>query len=71
MGWGFDPLHFGLVTVVALTIGLVTPPVGACLFVATSISNISPSEASCATLPFIIGLIAVFLLLVFFPELIL
>lgn len=65
---GVDPIHFGLITVVALAIGLVTPPVGACLFVASEISNTSIAHQSKALFPYIISLILVLLLLVLIPE---
>ncbi len=37
--FGIDPIHSGIITIVALAIGLVTPPVGICLFVASSIGD--------------------------------
>ncbi|NLC15838.1 MAG: TRAP transporter large permease subunit, partial [Firmicutes bacterium] len=67
---GIDPLHFGVVTVVALAIGLITPPVGACLFIACEISGSTLVEASKAMLPFIVALILVLLLIIVFPGMI-
>ncbi|QTL99338.1 TRAP transporter large permease subunit [Iocasia frigidifontis] len=65
---GVDPIHFGLITVVALAIGLVTPPVGACLFVASEISNTSIVQQSKALIPYIISLVLVLILLILIPE---
>lgn len=65
---GVDPIHFGLITVVALAIGLVTPPVGACLFVASEISNISIIKQSKALVPYIISLILILVILILIPE---
>ncbi len=66
---GIDPVHFGVVTVMALSIGLVTPPVGACLFVACEISKTPMLEATKAMLPYILGLLALTILIIFFPQL--
>lgn len=68
---GIDPVHFGIITVVTLSIGLITPPVGACLFVACEISKTPLLEASKAILLYIAGLVVVTLILVFFPQLVL
>lgn len=66
---GIDPVAFGVITVVALVIRLVTPPVGACLFIACGITRVSLGAASRSALPFIGALIAVVVLLIFFPRL--
>jgi C4-dicarboxylate transporter, DctM subunit len=66
---GIDPVHFGVITVIALSIGLVTPPVGACLFVACEISKTPMVEATRAMLPYILGLLALTILLIFVPQL--
>jgi C4-dicarboxylate transporter DctM subunit len=66
---GIDPVAFGVITVVALAIGLVTPPVGACLFIACGIARVPLAAASWAALPFIAALLLVVVLLIFFPGL--
>jgi C4-dicarboxylate transporter DctM subunit len=66
---GIDPVAFGVITVVALAIGLVTPPVGACLFIACGIARVPLSSASSAALPYIAALILVVVALIFFPGL--
>jgi C4-dicarboxylate transporter, DctM subunit len=68
---GIEPVHFGVVTVMALSIGLITPPVGACLFVACGISKAPILEASRMTLVYIVGLLGLTILLIFMPQLIL
>ncbi|WP_059102718.1 TRAP transporter large permease [Shouchella shacheensis] len=67
--FGIDPVHFGIVTVIALAVGLITPPVGACLFLSTEIAEASLWEGAKATLPFIIGILFVLMLVIFIPEL--
>lgn len=66
---GIDPIAFGVVTVMALAIGLVTPPVGACLFIACGIARVPLSEASRAAFPFVGALVLVVVLVVLFPGL--
>ncbi|MGE6613524.1 TRAP transporter large permease [Peribacillus sp. NPDC076916] len=51
---GMDPVHFGIIVVVNLAIGLVTPPVGLNLFVASKISNIRIDQISKAIIPFVL-----------------
>ena len=66
---GVDPIHFAVIAVLNLIIGLTTPPVGICLFVASSIGKISISEVSKASLPFLAVSIIVLILVTIFPEL--
>jgi len=51
---GIDPIHFATFAVLNLMIGLSTPPVGVCLFVAANIGKISLAEISAAVVPFLI-----------------
>ncbi|TMW72292.1 TRAP transporter large permease [Alteribacter natronophilus] len=66
---GMDPVHFGVLMVLALIIGLSTPPVGVCLFVASSIGKVSIWETSKALLPFLFVSLVVLLLVAFIPQL--
>src|SRR5690606_10361457 len=50
---GIDPVHFGVVVVLSIGVGLVTPPVGLCLFVAAEIAQVDLSAATRAVLPFV------------------
>lgn len=68
IGFGIDPVHFGVVVVMVLTIGLATPPVGASLFVAMSISRVSMARLSRAIIPFLAALLAFTILIAFVPE---
>jgi TRAP-type C4-dicarboxylate transport system permease large subunit len=65
---GYHPLHFGIIMVLALNIALMTPPVGACLFVACGISKLTLEQISREILPFILVELAVLLLITFVPA---
>jgi C4-dicarboxylate transporter DctM subunit len=64
---GIDPIHLGVVMVVNLAIGLVTPPVGVNLYVACGIGNVNIKEISKACIPLIIGMIIALLLITYIP----
>lgn len=66
---GVDPIHFAVIAVLNLIIGLTTPPVGVCLFVASSIGKVSIGEVSKASLSFLLVSLLVLILVTFFPEL--
>ena len=66
---GIHPLHFGLIFVYNMVIGLITPPLGQVLFVACPISNLNLEEVTRGTLPFLITEIVVLFLLTYVPEL--
>jgi tripartite ATP-independent transporter DctM subunit len=66
---GIDPVHYGVVSVVALAIGLVTPPYGLCLLLAAAIANISLVSSLRALIPFLAGMLLVVLLIVMVPQL--
>ncbi len=63
-----DPIHFAVIAVLNLIIGLTTPPVGVCLFVASSIGKISIGRVSKAGLPFLLVSIIVLILVTLFPQ---
>lgn len=67
--YGVDPLHFGVILVLAAGIGLITPPVGSVLFVGAAIGRISIAEAMRSIWPFYLAAIAVLLLVTFVPAL--
>jgi len=64
---GVDPLHFGIIIVVNLAIGMVTPPLGVCLFVGCGIGGITLESISKAVWPFILSMIIAVLLLTYIP----
>ncbi|RHW30256.1 TRAP transporter large permease subunit [Oceanobacillus profundus] len=65
---GMDPVHFGVVLILALGIGLVTPPVGSVLFVGSAIGRISIEKSAKAMLPFYGVMFLVLLLVAYIPE---
>lgn len=64
-----DPVHFGVIICINLTIGLVTPPVGTGLFIVSSMADIKFERLVKAVLPFIIVSFIVLLILTFVPDL--
>ena len=66
--FGFDSLHFGIVMVFGLVIGLITPPVGLCLFIACGIGNVSLHQLSVAVVPYVVLLVALYAVFAFFPQ---
>ncbi|MGB4407529.1 MAG: TRAP transporter large permease [Sphaerochaeta sp.] len=67
---GIDPVHFGVIMVVNLAIGLFTPPVGVCLFVSCGIAKCSISSVVKAFIPFFIAMVGVLLLITYMPGLV-
>lgn len=67
---GIDPLFFGVLMVVNLAIGCITPPVGLDLFVASAICKVPLEKVMQASLPYLYALLGVLLLLTFCPFLI-
>ena len=66
---GIHPVHFGVVVVMALAIGFVTPPVGLNLFVASAITGVPVHRIAKASAPLILGLLLALLLVAFVPQL--
>ncbi|CAM3105799.1 TRAP transporter large permease [Paenibacillus lupini] len=67
---GMDPVHFGIILMLNLGIGLLTPPVGTVLFVGAAIGNISISQATKAMMPFFYVLCIVLLILTYIPGIV-
>lgn len=67
---GIDPVYFGVMVVISIGIGLVTPPVGLCLYIAADIAQIRIHQATRALLPFIFTVVAILGILLLLPELI-
>lgn len=65
---GIDPIHFATFAVLNLMIGLTTPPVGVCLFVAANIAKISLGDISKAIWPFLVCNIAILFLVSYVPA---
>ncbi|MGM0376172.1 MAG: TRAP transporter large permease [Bacteroidota bacterium] len=66
---GLDPIHFGLILILNLNVGLCTPPVGSVLFVGCSVSNLKIQNLVKPLIPFYIAMVVVLLLVTFIPEL--
>jgi tripartite ATP-independent transporter DctM subunit len=65
---GMDPVHFGIVLVLNLCIGLCTPPVGTILFVGSGIANVSVTQVVKPLLPFLAIMIIVLMIISYVPE---
>ena len=68
---GIDPVHLGIIVVLNLMLGLLTPPVGMVLYVLSDVSGVSFEKCVKSTMPFLIPLIIVLLLITFFPQIVL
>lgn len=68
LGLGLTPIHLGIVMILNLGIGLLTPPVGSTLFIGSAISGISIEKLTKAILPFYLVMFAVLMILTFFPQ---
>jgi C4-dicarboxylate transporter DctM subunit len=68
---GIDPIHFGIIMAVNLTIGMATPPLGVCLFVTASIGKISVPKMFKFLFPQVIILIVILFIITYIPDAIL
>lgn len=66
---GIDPIHFGVIMIVNLAIGMLTPPFGLNLFVASGVSKMSLAGVTRGTFPFILVLIVALLVITYVPQL--
>jgi TRAP-type mannitol/chloroaromatic compound transport system permease large subunit len=69
VGMGIDPVHFGLILIVNTAIGMVTPPVGANLFISCAIARISMEELTRPLLLFLAVLVVDILIITYVPAL--
>ena len=67
---GVDPIHFGLIMVLNLMIGLLTPPVGMVLYILARVANISFERTTKACLPFLIPLLVSLALVTYWPSMV-
>jgi C4-dicarboxylate transporter DctM subunit len=65
---GIDPIHLGIIMTVNMEIGMITPPVGLNLYVASHLSRLGLTEVSIATLPFVGVMLAYLALITYVPE---
>ena len=68
---GIDMVHFGVVVVFNIMLGLVTPPYGLLLFIMTRIAEVSLKDLVIEVLPYLYAMVAALALITFFPELVL
>ncbi|MDO7170871.1 TRAP transporter large permease [Mariniflexile sp. AS56] len=66
---GMDPIHFGIIMVLNLCIGLCTPPVGSVLFVGVGVANTTIGKVIKPLMPLFLAMILVLFLVTYFPEL--
>ncbi|WP_309137619.1 TRAP transporter large permease subunit [Rossellomorea sp. SC111] len=66
--FGMEPVHLGLIVVMTLAIGLVTPPYGLCLLLAAKIGKLSIEKSFSAVMPYILIVLVVLLFVAFLPE---
>ena len=65
---GIDPVHFGMIMMVNLGIGLITPPVGAVLFVGSAVAKLKIEQVVGAMKPFFVILLFVLMLVTYVPQ---
>ncbi len=65
---GIDPVHFGVIMVLNLGIGLLTPPVGSTLFLGSAISGVSIEKIARSSLPFLGVMLLMLMIITFIPE---
>ena len=65
---GLDPVHLGIIVILNLMIGLLTPPVGMVLYVLADVAGVRFEQCVKATMPFLVPLVIVLLLIAFFPQ---
>ncbi|MFB5662482.1 TRAP transporter large permease [Alteribacillus sp. HJP-4] len=68
---GVDPVHFGILMIVLITLGGMTPPLGVTMFAVCSITRTSVLEFSKGAAPFLLAVLILIIILVFFPQLVL
>src|SRR5699024_9511743 len=65
---GYNPVHFGIIMIVNLAVGFITPPLGVNLFVASGISGLSIESLSKALVPFFAAMLVTLLIITFIPQ---
>jgi len=68
---GIDPVHFGVVMMINVTMGIMTPPLGVALYTVSSIMECPPEDTVKESLPFFVGYIITDIILISFPQLVL
>lgn len=68
MALGVDPIHFGLIMNLNITLGLLTPPMGLSLFIASSFTKLPVTRIARKTMPFFLMMVGLLLIITFVPE---
>ena len=66
--YGIDPVHFGVVFVLNVVIGVVTPPIGTNMFITCSIARCSVAEFSWEAVPFLLALVLLLMVVTYVPQ---
>ena len=66
--FGIDPIHFGIIMILNLSIGICTPPVGSILFVGVSIAKTTISKVIRPLMPLFLAMLVALMLITYFPE---
>ncbi len=69
MALGIDPIHFGVMVVVNMEIGMITPPVGLNLYVASGISRLGMTETTIACFPWLLTMLVFLMIITYWPPL--
>ncbi|HRS70643.1 MAG TPA: TRAP transporter large permease, partial [Anaerohalosphaeraceae bacterium] len=69
VGLGMNPVHFGIILIANLCIGLCTPPVGTCLFIGCGVGKISIAKVLPSMIPFFIAMIGALMVITYWPWL--
>ncbi|MGI6739741.1 MAG: TRAP transporter large permease [Christensenellales bacterium] len=69
--YNIDPVHFGIIAILTLMIGLLTPPVGLNLFILTSVSELNYQQVVKACIPYVFILLVVVIIITLFPQIVL
>ena len=67
--FGIDPVHFGLIMVVNLALGMITPPFGVNLFAACTVAKISLDKIVVYLIPFVLVILACLMVVTYVPQL--
>ena len=68
---GMNPVHMGVLATIMLSVGLITPPYGICLLIASQIAEVSLGQAMLAVLPIVLLTVGIAILSIFVPDLVL
>jgi C4-dicarboxylate transporter DctM subunit len=69
MALGIDPIHFGVMITVNMEIGMITPPVGLNLYVASGVSRMGMTETTVACFPWLVTMLIFLMVLTYWPAL--